>query len=159
MQELGNIHQLIVSIGDYKETPGADPLKAGIATLVKEQEPTMVVIPDASIGPAIAVLGGHDEVAVVRRRADDQAENGFVDVTVVVGLIHHRGFDALVACLRDHVEHAGDSVGAVESSGAILEDVDALDGNLRNEVVQVVVEGSRAEVVADARTREIYLGG
>ena len=38
----------IVSVGDYKaEEISADALKAGIATLLKEQEPTMVLCPEA----------------------------------------------------------------------------------------------------------------
>ena len=37
----------IVSMGDYSSTVDAKPLTDGIALLVKEQEPTMVVIPDA----------------------------------------------------------------------------------------------------------------
>ena len=37
----------IVSVGGYSDTVAADKLSAGIDTLLKEQEPTMVVIPDA----------------------------------------------------------------------------------------------------------------
>ncbi|MDR0368502.1 MAG: phage tail sheath family protein [Bacteroidales bacterium] len=37
----------IVSVGDYQQDVKADVLKGGIAPLVKEQEPTMVVIPEA----------------------------------------------------------------------------------------------------------------
>ncbi|MDH3767101.1 MAG: phage tail sheath subtilisin-like domain-containing protein [Gammaproteobacteria bacterium] len=37
----------IVSIGDYSGAPEADKLKDGFETLVTEQEPTMVVVPDA----------------------------------------------------------------------------------------------------------------
>ncbi len=37
----------VVSVGDYNGNVEADRLMAGIETLVKEQEPTMVVIPDA----------------------------------------------------------------------------------------------------------------
>lgn len=37
----------IVSIGNYKDTIDPDKLKGGVDLLVKEQEPTMVVIPDA----------------------------------------------------------------------------------------------------------------
>jgi hypothetical protein len=36
----------IVSVGSYSDTIAADPLKKGIETLIKEQEPTMVVIPE-----------------------------------------------------------------------------------------------------------------
>ena len=35
----------IVSVGNYDDTPDADKLKGGIKPLIKEQEPTMVVIP------------------------------------------------------------------------------------------------------------------
>ncbi|MDQ1919358.1 phage tail sheath family protein [Massilia pseudoviolaceinigra] len=37
----------IVSVGDYKAQPEADALQAGIDVLLKEQEPTMLVIPEA----------------------------------------------------------------------------------------------------------------
>ncbi len=37
----------IVSIGDYTQDFNPDDMKAGIKTLIKEQEPTMVVIPEA----------------------------------------------------------------------------------------------------------------
>lgn len=37
----------IVSIGDYSETIDADKMMGGITELIKEQEPTMVVIPEA----------------------------------------------------------------------------------------------------------------
>jgi hypothetical protein len=37
----------IVSVGDYTQDPDADKYSAGITALLKEQEPTMVVIPDA----------------------------------------------------------------------------------------------------------------
>lgn len=37
----------IVSVGDYSAAPAFAPLVAGINTLIKEPEPTMVVIPDA----------------------------------------------------------------------------------------------------------------
>lgn len=37
----------IVSVGNYADTIDPDKLKAGVDLLVKEQEPTMVVIPDA----------------------------------------------------------------------------------------------------------------
>lgn len=36
----------IVSVGSYSDAIAADQLKKGIETLIKEQEPTMVVIPD-----------------------------------------------------------------------------------------------------------------
>ena len=37
----------IVSVGDYKTDPDADKFIAGVATLLKEQEPTMVLAPEA----------------------------------------------------------------------------------------------------------------
>jgi uncharacterized protein len=39
----------IVSAGDYTEDIEADKLKKGITPLIKEQEPTMLVIPDAAL--------------------------------------------------------------------------------------------------------------
>ncbi|MDC8760330.1 phage tail sheath family protein [Janthinobacterium fluminis] len=39
----------IVSVGDYRAEPAADRLEAGIDALLKEQEPTMLVIPEAML--------------------------------------------------------------------------------------------------------------
>ncbi|SEL38268.1 hypothetical protein SAMN05216359_108108 [Roseateles sp. YR242] len=41
----------IVSVGDYDSTIGAEDLTKGIDALLKEQEPTMLVIPDAVLLP------------------------------------------------------------------------------------------------------------
>jgi phage tail sheath protein FI len=37
----------VVSVGDYEDSPDADRLVAGIDALLEEQEPTLVVVPDA----------------------------------------------------------------------------------------------------------------
>jgi phage tail sheath protein FI len=37
----------VVSVGDFSQDPALDKLAAGIAPLAKEQEPTMLVVPDA----------------------------------------------------------------------------------------------------------------
>ena len=37
----------VVSVGDFNAAPNAKEMIGGIDTLIKEQEPTMVVIPDA----------------------------------------------------------------------------------------------------------------
>jgi len=44
----------VVSVGDYTGDIELDPLAAGITTLEKEQEPTMVVIPEAVSLPSAA---------------------------------------------------------------------------------------------------------
>ncbi|HED36070.1 MAG TPA: phage tail sheath family protein [Gammaproteobacteria bacterium] len=44
----------VVSVGDYSEDIEQGPLAAGIATLEKEQEPTMVVVPEAVSLPEAA---------------------------------------------------------------------------------------------------------
>ena len=36
----------VVSVGSYQDSIDADPLKKGIQTLIKEQEPTMLVVPE-----------------------------------------------------------------------------------------------------------------
>jgi len=52
----------LVSVGDYGGAPDADELRAGIAALREEREPTMVVVPDA-------VLLGLDACISVQREA------------------------------------------------------------------------------------------
>jgi phage tail sheath protein FI len=53
----------IVSIGDYSGTPEAPAMMAGIDTLIKEQEPTMVVVPDA------VLLDSVDDCAGVQKHS------------------------------------------------------------------------------------------
>ena len=48
----------IVSVGDYQAAPGSAPLKAGLAVLEQEDEPTLLVFPDAAgINSASAYYG------------------------------------------------------------------------------------------------------
>ncbi|WP_298293091.1 phage tail sheath C-terminal domain-containing protein [uncultured Litoreibacter sp.] len=53
----------IVSIGDYSATMSADDFKTGIATLETEQEPTMILAPDA------VLLGSKDDYIKVPQAA------------------------------------------------------------------------------------------
>ena len=56
----------VVSVGGYDDSPDADRLMAGIDSLIKEQEPTMIVIPDA------VLLGDTGVCAQVQKAALDQ---------------------------------------------------------------------------------------
>ncbi len=56
----------IVSVGDYSSEPDSGTLMAGIDHLVKEQEPTMIVVPDA------VLLGERVNCADVQKKAMDQ---------------------------------------------------------------------------------------
>jgi phage tail sheath protein FI len=47
----------IVSVGNYSDAVDPDKLKAGVDLLVKEQEPTIVVIPDAVLLPQADCIG------------------------------------------------------------------------------------------------------
>ncbi len=53
----------VVSVGDYSAAPEAPAIVAGIDTLIKEQEPTMVVVPDA------VLLGSADDCAGVQKHS------------------------------------------------------------------------------------------
>lgn len=47
----------VVSVGSYKDAVDPDKLKAGVDLLIKEQEPTMVVIPEAVLLPQADCVG------------------------------------------------------------------------------------------------------
>lgn len=52
----------IVSVGSYKDAVDPDKLKAGVDLLIKEQEPTMVVVPEAVLLPQADCVGVQQHV-------------------------------------------------------------------------------------------------
>jgi len=70
----------IVSVGDYKSTPGPDDLKKGIDLLLKEMEPTMVVIPDALLLPQKDCIGVQQAALTHCGRSDVRSRVAILDI-------------------------------------------------------------------------------
>ena len=82
----------------------------------------------------------HGEVAAIHPVAEDEVGHVLVVIAAVVHLVLQAELGALVAAPGHDVEHAGHRVRAVQRGGAVLQDVHALDGDLRNQVVEVGVQ-------------------
>lgn len=90
----------IVSVGDYGDAVEADPLLAGLDALRKEQEPTMVVVPDAMLLKGTPESPAASAIAVqqaVLQHCGETMKNRFAILDI------HDGF-------RDRKDPAGDPI-------------------------------------------------
>ncbi len=76
----------VVSVGDYGRAPEADELSAGIAALKKEEEPTIVVVPDAVLLEVDACVSVQRD-ALRHCGAETKSRVAILDI--------HRGYRAL----------------------------------------------------------------
>jgi hypothetical protein len=95
---------------------------------------------------------GHD-VPLVRVKVAPAADDGVAEdvAAAILGDVGSGvGHQAPEVALRDEVDHTADRVGAIDGRGAVLEDLDALDGREGNgvEVDHASVEAVRGDAAA-----------
>ena len=97
-----------------------------------------VVVVSESVGRPVAragekqllviVAGSKDEAPLVAAGASEDAQVIDRAVSMLRGARVRAGFDSVHPAAGDDVDHAADGVGPVDGGGAVLEDLDALDG-------------------------------
>lgn len=162
----------IVSVGDYSKAPDKDVLVAGIETLLKEQEPTMLVIPEAVLLAAddcyslqqqmllhcgvtmknrFALLDVHDGFKELKADPVNHFRNSVTSTALAFGAAYYPWVHTTIVALKDlNFTHLDDD----EAQRALLIDL------LANELAPALnPDGSNASAELKKKDVEKLLAG